>query len=581
MKTWQQQDKCHNGQPHRAEPWLLVLSFLLLCGLSTALWAQAQGSLNARVDRLTVGDTESFNLILELRDVEAEGIPDLSALQQDFHILQNRTQTSMQLDGSGNTMRSTQFVVTLQAKEVGRITIPAIQLGAYSSDPITITVTNAPSTHNQAAQDSISIELDAEPTTDGTLYVQAQLSLIVRLYYPGGLTQGSLNHPEIENAVVELLDEVQYTAQRGGQNVNVLERRYAVQPERSGTLIIPAMRFDGRLSRGGRRSFFGISGGRRVRAASEAMRFEVQSQPASFSGQQWLPARRMEFTLEQDKTEVRVGDPVNRNIAIQAQGLSHTQLPELPEIEFAGGRIYASGGEGVTNSHDRWMVAQRSFQQAIVPTAAGTLTIPDTQIVWWNVVTNQEEVMIIPGTEINVLPALVDETASPVANQDFSQPDTDNTPSSATAAPAYWHWTNIVLALLWLITLALWWRERQRQPRSSQSSPQTPQINARAATKALKNACLVNDAEAARNALIQWGQTRWPQARIQHVQSVAKAIDHDDIRREIQALQASSFAAEQSPWEGARLWQLIEQLPAAGSQSANHNKSVLPALYPE
>lgn len=578
MNTWQDNHQRINATVALAKAWLLTMSALLVCLISASAWAQDTGTFSARVDRLTVADTESFNLILELNNAEATAAPDLGVLQKDFHILQSRTQTSMQLDGSGQTSRSTQFVVTLQAKEVGRVTIPEIQMGTYTSQPITLTITNAPSTHNQTAQDSITIELDAEPTPDQTLYVQAQLSLIVRLYYPGGLTQGALKHPEIDNAVVELLDEVQYTAQRGGQNLNVLERRYAIQPERSGELVIPPIRFDGRLSRA-RRSFFNVGGGRRVRAASDELRFEVKSQPASFSGEYWLPARRMEFTLEQDQTEVRVGDPVNRTVALQAQGLSHTQLPELPELELNGGRIYASGGEGVTNSHDRWMVAQRSFQQAIVPSTAGTLIIPDTQIAWWNVVTNQEEVLVIPGSEITVLPALVDDSVTPPPNQDFTPADNSSEAPSVVAGPAYWHWTNAALAVLWLFTMILWWRERSRAPRAERKQKAEPQVSTSAALKALKTACLANDAEAARRALLDWGKARWPKQPPDNVHSLAQRLADDAIRVEIQAMQASRYAAEQSPWQGAALWQLIEQLPSQ-DQAQAAAKSALPDLYP-
>lgn len=572
-----------NMKPKRIKPisyslWLFVF---IICCMTQVTMAQQQGQLKARVDRLQVGDSETFKLILEAGDGVQVQQPDLSVLEKDFHVLSTSTQTSMQLI-NGQTTRSTEIHVTLQARQVGRLTIPAIKMGQVQSDPITITVTNTPSQLDQVSPESVFIELDTEPSENGKLYVQSQLSLIVRLFYPDGLTQGNLDHPEVENAIVELLEELKYSSRRGNRNLNVLERRYAVQPERSGELTIPSIRFDGRISRASRRSLFSTGIGRRIRAASDAVTFDVVAQPAEFTGEHWLPARRLELSMEQDKTEVRLGDPVNRTIKLSAQGLSHTQLPELVAPELDGGRIYPNANEGVTVQHDRWMYAQREFQQAIVPSSVGRLVIPETRIEWWDVVNDEQQTLVIPGAEVEVLPALNGSVTTQPQILDAIA-ETDEAASVATPNIVYWHWSNVILAVVWLLTVLFWWLDRRRQPRQAAAQHTVDQVDLKAARKALKCACMNNQASAAMSALLEWGRALWPQQAPVNVRDVALRLGQTELIEAVQGLQDSIYAQSSRDWQGETLWRLIEPIqtaPSTPQTATTPVPSVLPALYP-
>ena len=63
-------------------------------------------------------------------------------------------------------------------------------------------------------------------------YVHAQLGLTVRVFYQQNLTEAAIGQPEPSPASVCLLDRVPFQADRNGTRYRVLERHYAVFPER-------------------------------------------------------------------------------------------------------------------------------------------------------------------------------------------------------------------------------------------------------------------------------------------------------------------------------------------------------------
>lgn len=579
----------HNiaGRACQRAPWLLLcltLCLNLLLAPWNALWAQNTAQVEARVDRLHVTDAESFTLILELKDGTLTESPDLSVLNENFHILRTSTQTSMQLV-NGQSSRSVQIHVALQAKQVGRLTIPPIKIAGSQTQPITITVSNTPDLADSSGQNEVIIEVDAQPKAGGKLYVQQQLSLVVRLFYPDGLTQGTLDHPEIENTVVELLDELKYTSRRGNQSYNVLERRYAIQPERSGALEIPPVRFEGRISRASR-SFFSAPVGRRIRAASDAIHFTVSAQPDSFTGSQWIPARSLVLSMSQDQVQARVGEPITRIISLRGVGLSHTQLPDLPQIDVQGGRVYPDPGEGSTGRNEGWMVAQRQFQQAIVPSKVGKLSIPESRIEWWDVLHDRQETLVIPGLDLDVLPALGEAAPAQAAAGVNLLPADESQNGIAVATPhivvdaGWWPWLTAIFATLWLITLLLWWRLGGPQ-RAPQQSATVVAPNLKASLDELRRTCTQNQAAAARQALLRWGAARWPGAAPVSVQELAQRCHSEELQRAVAELQAASYGQQGGAWQGERLWQAVNQLPATLGKVTKPNDEPLPPLYPQ
>ena len=146
---------------------------------------------------------------------------------------------------NGNQTASVRLVITLEPNREGNLTIPALQFPGASSNPLVLKVAAAPELAPGAAE-PVFIEVTVQPG-EGPYYVLSQISLMVRIFYQANLTEAAINPPTPEQASVRLLDEVPYQSDRNGELYRVLERRYAIFPERSGTLTIPAMQLSGRL----------------------------------------------------------------------------------------------------------------------------------------------------------------------------------------------------------------------------------------------------------------------------------------------------------------------------------------------
>ena len=126
--------------------------------------------------------------------------------------------------------------------------------------------------------------------------------------------------PDVENAVVIPLGETQSrSVLREGNRYGVIEQRFALFPEQSGTLTIPAISVTSsvRLQSQGRSRRSGI------RVSTEQIELTVLPIPLNYPADAtWLPAR--EITVNQRwaprLSSVDVGDPLTFELSVTAEG---------------------------------------------------------------------------------------------------------------------------------------------------------------------------------------------------------------------------------------------------------------------
>src|SRR5690606_16432959 len=125
-----------------------------------------------------------------------------------------------------------------------------------------------------SAADGDDVFLEVEVDTPAP-YVQQQVGYTVRLFYAVALQSGDLSDPAGDGLQVQRIgQDVQYTRGVQGRAYNVVERRYALTPERSGTLSVAGITFRGRLARGGQAGGF-FSQGTPVSVGSETIALDV------------------------------------------------------------------------------------------------------------------------------------------------------------------------------------------------------------------------------------------------------------------------------------------------------------------
>ena len=565
--------------------WHTFLFTLIASLIAIAPLHAATPAARAWLDRDTMHLGETVTLNVETEG-DAGGQPSFSALSQDFSML--GTQSSQQVSiVNGSSSAKTVWAVGLEPKHAGRITIPALTVGSAQTAPIALTVLAQPAGAQGKPGDDVFLEVTAEPLTP---YVQQQVRYTVKLYFSFGLTDGNLSEPQADGIVVQRLgQDKSYLATVGDRRYHVMERHYALTPEKSGALELPALAFRGNaLDAADPTGFF--SRPRTISARSDAVQLQVRPKPATWTSDPWLPAESM--LLKDDSelpTEIRVGDPVTRTIRLQAQGLGFEQLPELNLTAPEGAEIYPDKPDTRTRDDGTWLYGERVRKFAFVPTKPGTLTIPGMSVSWWDTAHDRMQTTELAAHTLTVLPP-AGKTTNGAAAATASPADGEaanvapSSPSIMTPTPArptsvrVWQVLAALGFLLWLATLALWWRSRRADPIAAANAPPASGISAQRA--AFLRAAALGELAGAERALVAWARSERPDVR--NLGELGVRLQDAAQREALAALQRSRYAGASAQGVGSQLERAFKggfawTRPAAASKNA----SPLPALYPE
>jgi len=584
-----------------------MLVALLLCGASIS----AQAAVTATVNRNAVASGDSIQLRIQ-RDGSADGQPDLSPLKKDFDVLGSSSGSNVQII-NGHMSTQTQITVLLSPKHDGKIQIPPLQWGSEQSAAIEISVGGSGGAQQgggQAANDkSASDNAHVFLTTaldQKQPYVQAAVVLTVRLYADQTLYQASLDFPASSDVLVKPFGkDLQLSEVRDGRNYQVVERKYLLFPQRSGKLSLNGPVLDAQVPDGGsndpfdsifRQMPFGgmVNSTRPVRVRAKPVELNVLPRPAGVSGTNWLPAQQV--TLEelndnwhQDKIIVHVGEPLTRHLKITALGLTGTQLPDPSTfISVAEGlKAYPDQATASDNPQGNTVLGSREQNIALIASRPGHYELPAVRMSWWDTLHNEKREITLPAHTLEVLPAAAGTSTviMPPANTEPSL--LANPPAQASAGgqthkfannPA-WMWLSLLLALLWLGTTVAWWRARQRVPNirpgkvDAESRPDT--VRGGSEFKAIKRACSDNDAQAARQHLLAWAGTAWPEDPPSGLNELSRRLDDAKLTEALRQLDRACYTG--SAWQGTELAQSLPKAPAKAESAKKLNS--LPGLY--
>jgi hypothetical protein len=556
--------------------------------LLVSLPASADSGVRAWLDRDTMHLGETVTLNVEASDVGTTQ-PDFSSLAQDFTVL--GTQSSQQVAITNGTRTAKMlWAVGLEPKHEGQITIAPLNVGNASTAPIHLNVASVPATVQQAGSD-VFLEATAEPLTP---YVQQQVRYTLKLYYAFDLTDGNLGEPKADGLAVQRLgQDKSYVATVGTRRYHVLERHYALTPERSGAIEIPALAFRGTvLDAADPAAFFGR--GRSIGARAEAVHLEVKAKPAAWTDAAWLPAASLLLKDEGElPNEVHVGEPVTRTIRLQAQGLGYEQLPEIALDTPAGAEIYPDKTDTRTRDDGEWLYGERVRKFAFVPNRAGTLTLPGLRVRWWDTTHDRLETTELPAHSVNVLPAAGTSSApAPPGQVDSATPSPHSAALPNAAAPTtlpfasdtdtgLWKMLATIAFVLWLATLLAWWYTRQLAPVAAKpSSFAAPAASTSAQRAAFLRACALGELAGAERALVAWA--RGERADVRNLGELAARIDDDAQRDALSDLERARYAGLPVDGLAVRLQRAFQPGFAwRDSGAAQRAAATLPALYPE
>ena len=542
---------------------LLASLFLILSNSVLA------ATLTANVDRKQITENDSFRLFLRFDEQVGFGQPDLTALKKDFRVI-NQQRSNQFRSMNGKTVSFTEWTLVLSPLRTGNLIIPELEFNGEKSQSIKVSVNELPqSVKEQIAKEFFfDIEVDQKST-----YVQAQVLYTEKLYYSVNHEDATLSDLKVTDAHAIQLGEVrQYNTSVNGQRMGVYERRFAIFAEESGEMVIPGQKFTANVVN----SYNRWSRGRPVSVVAKPIRIQVKATPATYPQSPWLPSPQISISDRWSKpySEWQVGEPVTRNITINAQGLSGSQLPSIALPIVEGLKYYPDQSEH--QDHTDSLGIQGVYQQsmAIVPTQSGRITVPEMRIPWWNIETNRLEYAILPAQTVDVAAAA--NTSSTKSSQEIAQQASDQTllTPNQQGSSGYWIFATLALLISNIFTAFFLWKKSDQ---TRVKEDKIPEIKGKAILKQLKSACQKNDALKIRHYLKQWAQSEYQKNSIEEF---GKLFNDIALTNAIAELDSFLYQDTQnSVFNGQVLWNSLSQAIKKRNPQENSDSSSLKPLY--
>ncbi len=377
----------------------MVKTVLLILVIS--IWSTASNAeLSTRLSRSSIDELESVQLTIRANGTRSVEELDLSELEKNFQVLNTNTSSQYQYI-NGNEQSWVDYQITLKPRIAGTLTIPSLTIGNESSLPLTLKVRPI----SQSLRDEINqlVFFEVE-TSKESVYVQEQLLFTRRLVYSNGvqLYNEIPGPPKIANALVLILGETRSgTTERNGKKYGVVEQRFAIFPEMSGKLEIPAIDITAsvRLIERGRVSRKG------VRVSTTDLLVNVMPVPEAYPEEApWLPAQAIILTqtLEPGVSKANVGDTLQRKIQVRIDGNTGSILPSLnaqpSESLFS---IYPTAPSIKDDTSGDSVIGFRTESSSIVPLQPGQLSLGETSITWWDTVSNEVRISVLADSRIS------------------------------------------------------------------------------------------------------------------------------------------------------------------------------------
>ncbi len=577
----------------------LLLSVILL--LQQPGWA----AVTAWLDKKSIADGDTVRLMIEASG-DIPGDPDTQALLKDFDIKGIATgHRQTRINGQFNN--HTTWTITLRPRQSGVLTVPPILINGEPTKPMSLKVKPNPKAKTAAGEVFIKSEVSNERP-----FVQSMVIYRVQMIYNIRLAEGSLATPSIRNALVRRLGtDKQHTTTLNGTRYKVIERRYAIFPQTSEPLVIPAAVLDAKIpskiqsglagiDRSGNNPF--VKGGgefdafitatRPIRVRGKSHTLQVRPQPGSYTGKHWLPARNITLseTVDKEGAELEVGDPVTRTIVLRADGLTAEQLPNLAANSIGGSGIYFDKPALETRTSEASVIGTVTQRIVHVPGKSGTLELPAMEVQWWDTTINSMKTASLPAHRYTVKaktaePAVPPTTAPTDDKSPTLLPELKKIPLVSRVAEvprsaSWWSWAAALFAILWLLTTLLWLRERRkRQPDKPVRIEKASSEKAEFARKRFLQACRENLPHPARQYLLQWAGRHWPDHPPAGLEALAQRIDNPKLTPLLQQLDMAVYSSRKMKWKGRHLAARLKRLPR--QTKTGSRQSEIPPLYPQ
>ena len=592
------------NKPHRL--FFSLMTTLLFIILSSSLHA---ASVTASLNKNVSNENEVVQLTLRADFSDTGNGPDLSPLERDFEIL-GKSQNSQFSFNLGTSTALNFWVVTLMPKSVGTVEIPPIKIGDLESQPIRLTVKSSPQLLDNNGNPPVMIKTEVSEVEP---YLQQEVILSVKLYTSVALQNANRSVPSHPDLVIERLvdDQMNYQTVNGTQ-YQVITREYLAFPQRSGQLTIPPQTIQAMINTS--------TGRRMIKVQSEPLNLQVTPIPASFTGDAWLPSKKVTVstTLEKTNDAPRVGDTLIWTIDIKAEGALPEQIPTLDFNSTRNYKLYPKPPQFNNQINSAGVTGNQTIVVEVVPTEEGKLSLPDINITYWNTdkraintaTTSTDSIDIaplpnsssqtdsaatsnkpaisdpLPAQSRSVAPiSLAKKTVEPSTESEKQIEAFTTTPSESKSMRVYLIGGLLVLATLMLgVWLATWLRHRKQNANTDYNVPTLQEFaplstpDEQSAYKALIECCHQNNLQSLRPSLLEWARHRWGDNEIRSVDDIKRltSVQVTQLLMEAEIMLYSNNPAHE--WQGESLAEALEEFTSG--QAKPSQASQLKTLYP-
>lgn len=542
---------------------------------SIGLLLPLHAAITVRPSKTTLSLNESLTLDISVTG-NPHNQPNFKPLQLDFDILSS-SQSQAATVINGKVSVETRWHLVLMPKHEGFLSIPSISIDQEHSQPRTIEVT-AP---RESLRDE-SILLEAEISPKDSVYEQGQLLYTLKLYRSVNLAQAALSEVKADDpdAIIEPLnqDHEYETIRPNGSRYIVLERKYAIYPQRTGELTIAPVVFEGKVIKGGN-SFFNVQTEFK-RVTSRPVKCLVKPVPAPFDKSNWIIAKDVKIFEEwsADPSSITLGEPLTWTIKINTEGFLGSQIPPLSLNIPDSLKTYFDKPEMTNTATAQGIIGSHQVKIALIATKPREITLPEIDLTWMDASTGEVRHTTLPSRVLQVQgePLAFNDDASSltgVTEEEFTPPAlTSDTPQDLP------RWAAVLISLnsIWIYIFL----KRIYQKFTAKATSDGKKANSLRSIKALlKQACLENDPKKTEAALLAWASALYPQIKPLNLVGIRPYLSAS-LQEPISELNETLYG-KQSTWDGQTLWKAVAayKIKPQAPASSPKPKSLLRELY--
>ena len=567
------------------------LCAIALAAILALVCSHSWASLTATADRTVIDSNETLQLLVRLDSQALMGEPDFTVIESNFEILSTSRQQQYSRV-NGQTQSFTDWNLLLAPKRTGQLLVPSIKYKKDISNAIEITVRKA------SAASAVGQPVYTETLVDKSeVYIQEQLLLTHRLYTSVRLSDLGLDPLKVDDALVQKVSETQFQKNIAGKNYQVVEIIYALFPQTSGKLQIPALRFSAYESSSSRYGGFSSRGNRIIRN-TDAKTIDVMAKPAQIDIDNWMPASSIGLTQQWSSPldQLKVGEPITRNISITAKGLTGAQIMPLTLGESDDYKMYPDQPQLTDSADASGVTGIRRESFALVPNRPGKIRLPAVTLRWWDSRKQLMQTAQLDAVTLDVAAAELSKVnpyiSAPTPTVGANTQATETAPEGPKSLVAELRSSlSLQLSLaangLLLMLLIFVWLRRSNAPTPQRdlSGLNSARLELKQLLTNIERAARKSDLTPLRDSILAWGRCIFPQQKVKTLAEIALLLDNPELQQQFDLLDQALYnsSSEQQP-DLKLLVNLIRSaiVPKKGSNRENIHSAQpeLKPLYP-